>query len=845
LYQSLLKPLFQSLCLAPRVLLDWFFERPYAASMWSAGAIAVVGGLICVYLAVAVERPKEPTVLETAFTALDDGDMTQASTIAQAKLAEPGLTGELRSACSYILGAAAIHDAEASFSPEDKRKLSLLAARYLEESRYLGFPSGRHHTGFLLYGKSLHDAGRYAQSLPPLTEAMLLNPDKETEIAGLLADAYYRDKPPQTGPALKYSEQYLSDTTLTPNQRAVALLLQSEILLAANDLAACNATLQKIKDDAPFQAEKLVVAARLLIAEANAAGASAAEDNLQKYEQAATKLTSSMKTEGASGESVANASYLLGVVKSYQGDKAAAEEQFRRTRQNNYGKPAAVAAGLQEAAAQLAQGLDENALKTLLAILSEATESDLFENEWVPLGELRQQIKNAQRSMLTSGSFPQALKLVEGASRMFPPDEIVEMKAVTHAEWGSQLLAAAAQQSSGAAAQDPAAKDAADKKVSEGRAHMRKSGNLYAELASLRPASRDYHGILWNSAQGYIEGHDFKNAARQLDTYLLDQEISGRPKAMVALGRVRISMNQIDSAIEVLELCIDLHPRHPLSYQARLLAAGALLEKNLPARARELLDENMHQGALTPRSLEWRDSLFKLGEIYHREGSNLEATSRQQGVDSGDEDTVKAALVTLEQAQKKFHEAASTFDEAVRRYPLAPQGLRARHLMAESHRYAARYPRKRLPLVSIATTRVELTRQLQEDLQIAVNVYDSLLKELAFATQDSSGQGFAAAILRNSYFGKADALFDLDRFEEAIVAYSSATSKYHDEPVAIEAFAQIARCYRELGRTAEARGTLEQAKVVLKRIPDDVDFAATTRYDREQWVRFLDWMTKQ
>jgi len=163
--------------------------------------------------------------------------------------------------------------------------------------------------------------------------------------------------------------------------------------------------------------------------------------------------------------------------------------------------------------------------------------------------------------------------------------------------------------------------------------------------------------------------------------------------------------------------------------------------------------------------------------------------------------------------------------------------------MAEAHRYAARYARKRLPLVSIATTRVELTRQLQNDLQTAVDIYGAVLKELAFAPEDSSGEGIESAILRNSYFAKADALFDLDRFNEAIAAYSSATSKYHNKPAAIEAFVQIARCYRELNRPAEARGTLEQAKVVLKRIPDEVDFAATTRYNRDQWVRFLDWMT--
>ncbi len=827
---------------APHALLDQFYERPYASSIWSASTIAVFGGFICVYLAVAIERPSDPTPLESAFAALDEGDMALASELGHNLLQTPGSDEELRSAASFILGAVTMHDAEAALAPSASRKFSLLAARYLEESRYLGFPSGRQHTGYFLYGKSLHDAGRYAQSLAPLTEALLHNPGKETEIAWLLAGSYFRDRPAQTAPALKFVEQYLKDSSLSPKERTEGLILKAEIHLTDNDLEACRKTLDQIATDEFLQAEKLIVGARLLLAEAKAAENSGTDAKDAELDEAATKLSAAITTEGASGDAVANASFLLGVVNRQRGDAQAAEQQFRRTRQNNYGKPAAFAAGLQEAAAQLSQGHDEPALKTLLAVFAEATEADLYDNEWIPLDELRQQIKLAHASMLSRGSFAEALRLIDGIEQLFAPDEIVALKAATQAQWGQRLLASPGEQN-GVSPQESAR--AREDAITEGRMHMRKAGNYYAELAALRPASREYYDFLWDSSQAYMEGHDFKNASKQLDAYLLDQKVSGRPRGLVALGQVRIAMNDIDAAIAVLDECIDLHPRHPLSYQARLLAAGAMLEKNQIAEARELLDQNMHQGALTPRSLEWRDSLFKLGEVYFREGSNLEANSRQQGIDSGDEDAVEAALVTLQLAQKKFHSAAQTCDEAIRRYPEAPQALRAQYLMAEAHRHAARYPRKRLPRVTVATTRTELRRQLEEDLQIAASVYDAVLQKLAFARDDSNGQSIQAAILRNSYFGKADALFDLERYEDAIAAYSSATSKYHDQPVAIEAFSQIARCYRELDRHAEARGTLEQAKVVLKRIPPEVDFTTTTRYDRDQWSSFLEWMTSQ
>ena len=97
-------------------------------------------------------------------------------------------------------------------------------------------------------------------------------------------------------------------------------------------------------------------------------------------------------------------------------------------------------------------------------------------------------------------------------------------------------------------------------------------------------------------------------------------------------------------------------------------------------------------------------------------------------------------------------------------------------------------------------------------------------------------------LLRNAFFGQGIVLFELGRFEEAIRAYSTATNRYQREPVALEAFVQIADAYRRLGRPIEARGTIEQARVVLGRIPPDSDFTKTTRYDRKEWDEVLRWL---
>ena len=80
---------------------------------------------------------------------------------------------------------------------------------------------------------------------------------------------------------------------------------------------------------------------------------------------------------------------------------------------------------------------------------------------------------------------------------------------------------------------------------------------------------------------------------------------------------------------------------------------------------------------------------------------------------------------------------------------------------------------------------------------------------------------------------RADALFDMGKYEDAIQAYSAATNRYQHEPESLEAYVQIASCHRRMGRISEARGTLEQARVVLQRIRADADFTKTTRLARQ------------
>jgi TolA-binding protein len=96
-------------------------------------------------------------------------------------------------------------------------------------------------------------------------------------------------------------------------------------------------------------------------------------------------------------------------------------------------------------------------------------------------------------------------------------------------------------------------------------------------------------------------------------------------------------------------------------------------------------------------------------------------------------------------------------------------------------------------------------------------------------------------LMRNSFCFKGAALFDLGRYDEAIQVYSSVTNRYQQSPEVLEAYLRIAACYRRLGRMTEFRGTLERAKIVVKRLPEDAPYAALTSHTREDWKGLLEW----
>ncbi|WP_254512045.1 tetratricopeptide repeat protein [Anatilimnocola floriformis] len=763
---------------------------------------------------------------------LDDHEYATAREQATKLRAEKDLDESLQAACLYVLGSIVASEAEESTQPTNRRLLNLIAARYLDQSRQIAFPKGREPQGLLTLGRCFYRAGRFAQAVPILNDALAKNPDSAIEIEQELTDCYLKTTPPQPKQALVHNARLLQLPNLSPREKDAANLLAANIYFTANDLASCEQALRQIVDTSSAFPEAQALAARVQLQRLPKPqpGQKLTAAEQQPLQTLLAELLPYAERKGLEPAVAAQLNLLLAECHERLGQTREATALFAKLRKAHHGSPEAVAATFFEADWLANGGQVEESLRLYRRGLQEAGPAEAYDNRWLGKTEMQNRLGVTIRRYQDLKSFAEALELAEAAAAIIPVAQTLQWRADIERNWSADFVAQIAGRSRTEQVQ----------LQHQARAHLREAANYDRELAKERIATRFYPDDLLRAASTFLQGHGYQQAEETFREFLRQQTRSGQPEALVGLGQALVALGRTSEAMPVLTQVQQLYEKHPASFQSRLYAATALQEKGDLVAAREMLSTNLFGSALTPQSAEWRDSLFLLGRIQFQQGIEHDARSRNVPPQETEEKRASEGLREMELAAAHFEEAVKTLTEASQRFPNAQQTIIANYEVAEAYRRAARFPRHRLDIVTIDSTRQALNRQLQNDLTSAVSEYTRLIEKLA-DDKESQRASVDLKILRNCYFNRADALFDLGRLEEAIQAYSAATNRYQHEPEALEAYVQIATCYRRLQRYSEARGTLQQARVVLERIKPDANFAATTRFDRQQWSQLLEW----
>jgi len=844
----------------PSRLRGLFSARTFKAVALLGGCAALLGALATAWVIMdSSNYVVEPDRLSEGLALLDEGDYKGAKQLALEIRSERPLSPSGDGGPVFLSGAATAIEAAAAFSPQERLQLNLVASRFLNEARFRGFPPGRETEGLFLLGRSLHDAGRFADSFPVLQEAEarlaaeLPSDPRMTQVVSMLADTAANLEPPQLKTALEYTDDLLAMKNLPAEETANAHRLRALILLTAGQLVQAEDSLTKIAPELATAPASLVLSGRIRLAQGDTAQQAAdkaalesptgpdpeastrAPEAIAKYSEAEQQFRLAVEGSEPGQAALGEAAYLLGVALLKQGEKEKATKQFGVAWGVSPDTTSGIAAAVSQADLLREQGEFKDAYELYTLALLRAKAIQPYESRWLPRADFIQRLSVAGLDYSQQGEHEKAIQLADSSSQIAPPATVERLRGEITAGHGTRLLEVAQQLPTGEERRTA---------LREARSMIRSAGNIYANLAAISIASREYPALLGTSGDYYFLGRDFKMAVQMYEKQLDEIPRIARPATLNDLGNAHFELANFEEALSAWMECVSMHPNHPESYRARVLASEAKFQLNDLEGAKKLLLENIQNESLTPRSLEWRDSLFAIGRIALRQASDLDAESRALGVDEEEPELIKRGLDKLSQSHAALEEAYRYFDEAVRRYPQAEQVLEARYGAAEAQRMAAHFPQRKLKVVSLESTLVSLNQQTNKALAGAMNGYDGLIKTLTQIQDQRALTSIEERTLRNCYFNRPDVLFDQGKYTEAIAAYSSATNKYNDSPTALEAFVQISRCYRQLQRTAEARGAVEQAKVLLSRIPDDVDMSQTTRYSRAEWTDMLDWLSQ-
>ncbi len=748
----------------------------------------------------------QPVSVELALALLDRGQYQLARTMAE-KLYAGRLSPEAPlGTVPFILGAAAAGQAR-SAAADQRKSLYLVAARYLEEAKQLGFPEQRRQEGLFLLGSSLYEAGQMAACRPVLLEALKMSPPRamEREIHRLLAEAYLNGPMPDPEKARKHNRQYLAGKTLTKEQRVEGLLREGRILLRAGKPDECLNVLAQIPEKSPRYGEALILRAEALIEQARRLrGADRPQpDTVRQKVRSAMKLLRLAQTyRSLAVRPEGRAMYLLGVCMLQLQDARAALAQFERVAQLYPGSHEGRAARFQQAEILRKQGHYEKAFSAYVAALSGIDDPTSWRNPWLPIEQLRKRLAEVRNSLIGQRQYDMCLRLVSRVHAIVGSERALQWQAETLRQWGEELLADARQLSPAEAA----------RVQRKGRARLRRAGAAYARLARRRVATRYYPDDLRQSAECFLRGHGYEAAVRVLQHYLKDITPTRRPWGLVALGSAFLSLGKVDEALASFEECIRDFPTDPAVFRAKVLAGYAYLEKGKSDKAKQMWKENLSGQLLAPSSREWRDSLFALGRLLYLEGNYEDATARLR--------------------------------EAVSRYPQVPEALEARYLLAYiDFRHAVdllELPQANVLESTLRRRRAEAQVFLQSALRAGTEVQQALGEKQQSATLSLHEQ----AILRNTDYLVAAALFRLGRYKEAAEAYHAIVNTRGNRAESLDAYVELVRTYRALGQLDKSRQVLHEAKLVLGRMtqasppPDQ----SASLYSLQQWGEVLSWL---
>jgi tetratricopeptide (TPR) repeat protein len=352
--------------------------------------------------------------------------------------------------------------------------------------------------------------------------------------------------------------------------------------------------------------------------------------------------------------------------------------------------------------------------------------------------------------------------------------------------------------------------------VRECRTHAGDAYIAFSHKLTLTDDKR-YGEALWRGIDLYDQAGDVQRVISSLELFVAERpDDKLAPDALLRLGQAYQAAGQFDQAIDAFQRNQFRHPNSLAASKSAVPLAKAYIAKgpSFYGKAETTLLSVINDNPLvTPEAEEFSQSLFELANLYYR--------------------------------TDRFEEAVARLEEFTQRYPDDQRIGQLLFLMADSYRKSALALDKQPGPPSAdasgnppAPDLVEVAAAKRDRLNKAKGFYDRVVD--AFHTK-APEDDIDKLYLKLAYFYRADCLYDMAQYPEAIKLYDSAAFRYQDDPAALAAYVQIVNAYCAMGKIDEAKTANERAKWILRRMPPDAFKDGAFPMPKEYWAAWLQW----
>ncbi|HMQ15070.1 MAG TPA: tetratricopeptide repeat protein, partial [Phycisphaerae bacterium] len=332
--------------------------------------------------------------------------------------------------------------------------------------------------------------------------------------------------------------------------------------------------------------------------------------------------------------------------------------------------------------------------------------------------------------------------------------------------------------------------------------------------------------LMWAAIQQCDESGHIADARRLLEQFVLLRGDDPRlPAALLQLGRSCEAEGAPDAAqrwYAELELRF---PKLEEAARARLLRAQMLLRRGAAGvgEAEKLLLSLLEAENMSPEARVFREALYTLGDLLFEQG--------------------------------RFSLAIRRLDDYLRLYPDDPAGERVRFLLANAYRRSAYELRDNPPSDALPTRATEESRAR---FRTACDLFAAYLERVESSSAsgnrlegDHTSNRLEADTTRGAdkdlyqragLLYLADCHYELNEpgtLQTALTLYRQAAARYQHESSALIAHVQIANIHLRQGQMIEAARAVENARWLLRSMPDAAFEAGPLSQSRAQWEQYL------